>query len=483
MRQEVMRYHLPPMAGQLAVQPLVTSAVAPAPGGASAARPGDPLRPNRSGPSPSSETWIPQLDGLRGIAALIVVLAHYHPGPVAPSPTSFYGLVLWLQAWSLAPLSVVLFYGLSAFLLTYLAVREHDARGSVSLRRFYTRRIMRIWPLYGTLVLANFITAAPGGPIGPPYGGNPDIFRWMVSHGWLYLGFISNWSLAFNYVGGHVDMSSPGISVLWSIAVEEQFYLLFPLLLLVALGSTRRSLAVLLGTLLTAFLFRVVFYTVIRGDHDELVNNNIRLYYATASYLDTFAFGALFGWLAARRPPAAAVVARVFRVPGVGFVLLAALGYLAANWSVAWQCRSAACLSGLYAVVGLVLALTIVWSVASSRSVVSRLAASPPLRLLGLLSFGIYCWHPIAQAAIEQIQSRVVQPSSETGALLTFAIYVVATFFVASVTYGCVERPFLVLKDRLNARTASRTPHPRWWLVAGVCVPLLALLHGLSRIV
>jgi len=64
---------------------------------------------------------------------------------------------------------------------------------------------------------------------------------WTKEHLWLFLAFVSNWSLAINYMGAHVDHPSSPLAILWSIAVEEQFYLVSPILILLALTSRGRG--------------------------------------------------------------------------------------------------------------------------------------------------------------------------------------------------------------------------------------------------
>jgi hypothetical protein len=128
------------------------------------------------------------------------------------------------------------------------------------------------------------------------------------------------------------------------------------------------------------------------------------------------------------------------------------------------------------------LALVIGWSVANSRSPLSRMAASRPLRVLGLLSFGIYCWHPIAQAASSQFALLIGLENQDPriGGFLLFGLYLATTFFVASLTYGLVERPFLGLKDRLRGRSGA-TPQFAWRQVALVAAMLFAFIVVLDH--
>ncbi len=200
-----------------------------------------------------------ELDGLRGLAALSVVIVHFNPAPITPSANSVSGVVQILNRLSLANLGVVFFFGLSAFLLTYLGLREFDRTGSFDVKRFYLRRCLRIWPLYFVTLAVDFFIASPWSPLGPTSAASPSQWDWLKAHSWMFLGFLSNWSLAFHHVAGYADQSTPPLAIMWSIAVEEQFYLFFPLLLSWAVRSSRvlRIVAVALG--LGAVLFQLGF--------------------------------------------------------------------------------------------------------------------------------------------------------------------------------------------------------------------------------
>src|SRR4051794_6133292 len=158
----------------------------------------DPARPS----PPSSGGWLPQLDGLRGMAALAVAIGHFWPGR-----TSEYWIgvpvTLAMERFAVPSLGVICFFVLSAFLLTYLAVHEHDRRGGISAVRFYERRIFRIWPLYGVVLLVTYWLASPSGPLLVPYRPDDQEFARFVGEAWMYATFLFNWGLAFNEIGGH----------------------------------------------------------------------------------------------------------------------------------------------------------------------------------------------------------------------------------------------------------------------------------------
>src|SRR5262249_12513092 len=129
---------------------------------------------------------------------------------------------------------VQLFFILSGYLITTLLLREEVRYGPIALRAFWIRRILRIWPLYYLTLLIGFVVL-PGlnGHLGTP--GYRDMLR---IHLLPFLGFLGNWSMAL--IGPLPDW----LSVLWSVCVEEQFYLIVPLFIAWVAARLRRPLVI-----------------------------------------------------------------------------------------------------------------------------------------------------------------------------------------------------------------------------------------------
>ncbi|GAB3661087.1 hypothetical protein GCM10027594_31120 [Hymenobacter agri] len=123
------------------------------------------------------------------------------------------------------------FFVMSAFLITLLLLREQQASGRISVGSFYLRRLLRIWPLYAVVLLYGFV----GYPWLRAMGRHPHI---ETAIPWHYLLCVQNWDIA----AGHVPRFAP-LFVTWSVAIEEQFYLLWPVVLV--LVPPRRLVAVL----------------------------------------------------------------------------------------------------------------------------------------------------------------------------------------------------------------------------------------------
>ena len=172
-----------------------------------------------------SRFYRPELDGLRFFAFLAVFVCHS-----TPSDPSYYlarhipGAYLVAAASRAGGFGVDLFFVLSAYLITELLLREKDEFGQVHLRSFYVRRILRIWPLYflGILIAALLSLLDPQEPFPLP----------------VVLAFLL---LAGNLVSSFVGLSSTVAGPMWSISLEEQFYLFWPVLI----AKTRRETALL----------------------------------------------------------------------------------------------------------------------------------------------------------------------------------------------------------------------------------------------
>jgi peptidoglycan/LPS O-acetylase OafA/YrhL len=289
------------------------------------AGPGVVDRDRHYGTSQAHGSWLPEVDGLRAVAALAVVLAHFSRGPEFSPSAPIPRFLEMLDRMSCANLGVMFFFTLSAFLLTYIGVREHDRTRTISLRRFYTRRCLRIWPLYFSVLATDLVLVTPHGPLSPVYVAAERQWEWIWSHLWMFAGFLSNWSLALNHIHGHVDQAPFPLAILWSIGVEEQFYLLYPLLLVFALSGKRRAGFTAVGLVFLAVVFRVVFLLV---PVDRLtLGASGGMYYATLSYGDVFVAGGVAGWLAGRRQ-----VPRWMCWPGVGLVVFVLTLGLGLTW-------------------------------------------------------------------------------------------------------------------------------------------------------
>lgn len=347
---------------------------------------------------------VPALDGLRGAAVAAVLL--YHAGHLDGGY-----------------LGVDLFFVLSGFLITALLLGEQEGRGRISLRQFWVRRARRLLP--AVLVLLAGIAAYA------QVLARPVDLDQLRGDGLATLFYVANWRTIL-HGSSYWDLSlSPSpLQHTWSLAIEEQFYLLWPLAVAAVArwrgGDVRRTVGriALAGAAASAALFV--------GLH-HLGARDTRLYEGT----DTRAAALLLGVaLAAHR-------GWVDRLPvrareGAGVV---AAGVLGAMWVLLegesrWLYRGGLPLASALAVVVIAAASS------GSSPVLGRVLSISPLRALGLISYGLYLWHWPVYVVLDQRNGRYplfgdLRLDGAALLVVKLALSVVA----ALVSYWVVEQP------------------------------------------
>ncbi len=382
----------------------------------------------------------PGLDGVRALAVTGVVL--YHAG-VSWIPGGFLG--------------VDVFFVLSGYLITSMLLAERAGAGRIDLSRFWSGRARRLLPALGLVVLFSLIAASTIA--------RDDLSR-TRGDAIASVVFMTNWH---EIAASHSYFNAFGrpslLQQLWSLAVEEQFYLIWPLLLaggLRWLGTRRMLVLSALGALASCALM----WTLYDPNQDPS-----RVYYGTDTRSSTLLVGALlaFAWPAARARAQASPRARDV-LDGVG--LAALIGILAAFWRVPDYAP------GLYRGGFLLVALGAGVLVAVAGHPASRLGAAlgcRPLRWVGVRSYGIYLWHwPIMEL------SRAGVDVPWHGTLLVLA-QVAATVALAAASYRYVEHPVRTgqAQRRLRAWLDACTPGQRLgW--AGATLAALLVILGLT---
>ncbi len=169
-------------------------------------------------PDQGERVYFPELDGMRFIAFLLVYL--FHQGVPWPVLSRLVGVTLTRRLQENGGYGVQLFFILSGYLITTLLLREEVRYGRIALRAFWIRRILRIWPLYYLIVLIGFFVLPPL----EPWFQLRDYLSMLKIHLLPFALFLGNWSMVLVS-----PIPSDSLSVLWSVCVEEQFYLIVPL--------------------------------------------------------------------------------------------------------------------------------------------------------------------------------------------------------------------------------------------------------------
>lgn len=330
---------------------------------------------------------IPSLDGIRAIAALLVVGLH--------------------GAYNFIPgrLGVLIFFVLSGFLITRLLLIEESQTGTVCLKRFYERRSFRIFPAFYAYCLAVTLYLLPH----PPWA--------KLATCYLY---VSNYALVWM----SPDFPMPGA---WSLSIEEQFYLLWP-------ASFRRLVRrgkSLLKTLAVIIIAVQIWKVVLFFAHAD------REYLHSAS--DTRCSDLLVGCILA------ILMHRRFRVPGFLLRPIATLIPLSLLLAAAWfdaRGQHEIAIAFFYTPAAIATALLMLQCIALCDRRPFRWLDWGWIRYLGRISYSLYLWHGFAIAAV-----LAMGPMKYRWHIVL--VFVLATVF-ASASHYCIEQPFLSLRRRLT---------------------------------
>ncbi|MFA6292708.1 MAG: acyltransferase [Victivallales bacterium] len=346
---------------------------------------------------------IPFLDGMRAIAALMVLGLHF---------TGCHNEPLFLRkAMVIGGTGVDWFFVLSGFLITRILLRSKESPTFFS--SFYARRILRIFPLYYAY-LAIFFYVVPllfSEKILPA-----DTQIWF----WVYL---QNAAMTFS------DKCSGGPAHFWSLAVEEHFYLAWPLLVYFL---SRRHFTIVLGAVIVfPIIMRIIF-----------VMNGIEVYFFTLTRIDSIGFGAILAVMFTEGIPQTTGTrraVRLFRILLIGIPLIVLPSFIfLSGTSMMWmQVVKFTVIPAFYfAVMGFCLAdpaaklLTCFFSIGC-------------LRWIGAISYGIYVFHPTTFLIVRRLVP-------DAGYILDFALSFGFTIAIAYLSFRFFESPILKLKDKFK---------------------------------
>lgn len=372
----------------------------------------------------ASPTRWPALDGLRAVAVLAVIIFHF-----GVLPGGYLG--------------VDLFFVLSGFLITSLLIQEWDMRGgSISFRDFYMRRFLRLFPALGC-VLAFSVVLALGMELSGPPGARPYATGTLDGLPWV-VAFAGNWGRALSPASS--ALGSLGLlGHTWSLAIEEQFYLLWPALLVLLM---RRRLS--RGFMALILAFTAAAEMVYQVAMAFAGSSNDRIYYGTDTHSDGLLIGcAIAFWLSARRRHGRVPGLRdawVTRAVGLAATVVASLFVSAGRpWApVAIPLAVLAC--------GVVLA-----GVVTGRlpAFLERILCYEPSVQIGRRSYGLYLWQYVMLEGAVALFPAEFQGNHHglvTGAAIG-ALFI-ALFAVVELSYRYVELPALRLKRRFRADQA-----------------------------
>lgn len=367
-------------------------------------------------------TYFENLDGLRFIAFFLVFLRHYFDFSSYKPSSGAENLLLENFAMN-GRLGVNLFFVLSGFLITFLLLKELEGTGKIHVKFFYVRRILRIWPLYFLVVGLNYFVI--------PLLTHQFSVTAVKEHLIYNLFFISNFDILNT---GFVGVGNDGLGILWSIAVEEQFYLVWPVLCLLIHKKYYNYL--FSGLIVLCVIFRYVY-----------VDNIYVLYFHTLSVMSDLCIGALLAYNILYNQTFREYIVAVNKRTIISVYLLLLLAIVFHNnWA---QINTFTKVSER-----LLMALLFAFVIAEqcfSVNSVFKLGTFKLISKLGIISYGLYCLHLLSITIVQKL--NIVFHVDQGRSLVFYSELLLALFFtiiMSYLSYKYFEKFFLAFKRRYS---------------------------------
>jgi peptidoglycan/LPS O-acetylase OafA/YrhL len=401
-------------------------------------------------------TYFEYLDALRCLAFLAVFYAHTGGIFTGATLPNAFPINIWTSFTVYGPYGVNFFFVLSGFLITYLLLKEKEKTGKVSIKNFYIKRILRIWPVYFITFFTSIVVV--------PFLISPETYKVFLATnphmGWStilsYLFFVGNFYHGYGY---HITFS---IGVLWSVCVEEQFYLVWPWI--IRWFSVKRLTIVTVLIISLSFLYKYLFAA------DRLAN-----YYLTWSVGMDLAFGALLGIFYFTRRQKQIVIYSLSIIIGAFIVIACAVGMThVATSSLESSLQISAIKSSFVQIVRLVktpiidclftlillyfINKTVALSTERSHPVLkffhqNKMRVGHALTYLGKISYGLYAYHTICMMITVQIlyKTGILEQKVSRGAFFATVISALTlTIVAAHLSSVFIEKKIMSYKNKLR---------------------------------
>jgi peptidoglycan/LPS O-acetylase OafA/YrhL len=345
---------------------------------------------------------MPALDGLRACAVLAVMLFNFKVG--------------WAHG---GYFGVDAFFVLSGFLITSLLLDEHRRSQRLDLKAFWARRARRLLPALALVLVAVGAYASRAA--------TPVELHQLRADGLSTIFYVANWNQIVSHVSYFQQFAAPSmLHHTWSLAIEEQFYVLWPLLVALLLRRGARRRGVLMGTTIALIAGSAALMALLyRPGHDPS-----RVYYGTDTRAQSLLMGALLAMvLLDRSATPRRSRARLLDVGGCVAALALAAIWLRTSYTDAWQYRGGFLISA-------VLVCVIIASVtrADARGPLAWCLSRAPLRAIGMISYGLYLWHYPVYVYVNADRTGL------RGSDLVI-VRILCTFAIATVSFFVIERP------------------------------------------
>lgn len=371
-----------------------------------------------------TKIFFPNLDGLRTIAFLFVFSEHVLWGAIKLlNINGGFSNHFIYNLFSNGGLGVSIFFVLSGFLITYLILNEIELNGKIDVISFYKRRFLRIWPLYlGLLMFIFFVYPFLVRALNLYYFENP-------ANKWMYFAFLSNFDMIRLYNEGKESFMQTGVT--WSVAIEEQFYLIWPLLFFII---SKRNLPILFGAvILSSVVFRYIN-----------CENSTLIYFHTLGVFSDLAVGGFLAWLSMNYKSKLDNTIHISNSLKILIYIFGVLFVLCNEYFITVpQWRS---------VNRLLSSLFFAYVLADQNFSTGDFLKLSRLRLfsyLGKWTYGMYLLHPVAFLFMQYFYDFFDLPMDAFLSRFIFAIFtLVLTVLISFLSFRFFETPFLKLKSK-----------------------------------
>jgi peptidoglycan/LPS O-acetylase OafA/YrhL len=353
---------------------------------------------------------ITSLDGLRGVAVILVLTRHFE----VLAPQGLTGITLVDHFFRGGYLGVDIFFVLSGFLITSLLLNEHAVHSKIYLLRFYGRRFLRLLPALSLLlVLYSIVTVLNG-----------QAFSSISSGIWASFFYYLNWQYVFSFPRSYGDLG-----YLWSLSIEEQFYIVWPATLIILLRITKR--AIIHISFMTIFIAFVMWHRhVMWTTPSEIPYKQFTIFIRTDARIDSLLVGCI-----------TALIYRYHLITIRLSQMLAMLGVIVLFLYLEFsQPYTGYMFSGGFTVVAVSVGCLIL-GLTTSTFYLTRLLSGRFIVLIGKTSYGIYLWHYPIFAFVNRHMTTVDEIYKVVTALLFTALFTTASWML-------IETPALRLKNR-----------------------------------
>ena len=365
----------------------------------------------------------PGIDGLRAIAVMAVIA--YHSG---------------MAKFSGGFLGVEIFFVISGYLITALLLGEHETNNRIDIKRFWNRRARRLFPA---------LIAYIGGATALAYLTARDVVP-TKSEILTALGYIYNWFSIFQDVSYTEGFERKNFfHHLWSLAVEEQFYLIWPLLLwaMLSLAGKRFTFALVIGGIVTSSIIRWVLY--------EPFADPLRVYYGTDTRASALLIGAAVAFLWRPWQSEKPHIAEPNTFSKIAVLIIGAGSLIGLIWAnmhyTLYYPNIDSLFRGGMLLTSALTALVIAVSV-TPQSLLGKILGIRPMRWIGKRSYGLYLWHwPVFQLTRPRVDVEI-------DGWQLFLVRIIITLIIVELSYQFIERPIREKRFQKSIRSSlSRT--------------------------